>query len=84
MSALVQPISETDSLALLRQRMIREVEIFLEGRIAPDGHDAGQRMIPTRTASSSRPADASASWYHNRLGRSSAAAAASAGEAGSC
>ena len=83
MSALVQPISETDALALLRQRMIRQLEIFLEGRIARDGRDAERRVIPTRTASPSRPVDAWASWYHNRLGRSSAAAA-SAGEAGSC
>ena len=81
MSALVQPISDADSLALLRQRMIREVEIFLETTIARGGNDAGWRMIPTQTASARLPVAGWASWYHTRLGRSSAA---SAGEAGSC
>ena len=80
MSALTQPISDVDSLALLRQRMIREVEIFLEGSIARGGSDRS-RMIPTQMASPNRPVAGWASWYHSRLNRSSAA---SAGEAGSC
>jgi hypothetical protein len=81
MSALVQPITDADSLALLRRRMIREVEIFLEGSIARGGNAAGWRMIPTQTASPRRPVAGWASWYHGRLNRSSAA---SSGEAESC
>jgi hypothetical protein len=49
MSVHVQPITPADSLARLRQRMIREVEIFLESGIARAAKDA-RRMIPTRTA----------------------------------
>jgi len=75
-SALVQPISEVDALAALRQRMIREVEIFLEWSIARGGSDAGR--IPTRTASPAGPARGGSSWYHDRS-RSS-----SVGENGPC
>jgi hypothetical protein len=81
MSALVQPISDAESLALLRRRMIREVEVFLEGSIARAGNAVGWRMIPTQTAPPRRPVAGWASWYHSRLDRSSAA---SVGEAGSC
>ena len=80
MSALVQPISEADALAILRRRMIREVEIFLEWSIARGGSD-GRRVIPTQTASPlTGPASGQVSWYHGRSSRSSAAP----GEAGSC
>ena len=81
MSAHVQPISEADSLALLRQRMIREVEIFLESSIARGG--SVRRIIPTRTSAPPPPARSASgwpSWYHARIHR----AAAAAGENESC
>jgi hypothetical protein len=84
MSAGVQPISEVDSLALLRQRMIREVEIFLEWSIARGGTEAGRRIPtgPTRStapgpASPARPVGGWASWYHGPR-------SCTAGEAGPC
>ena len=91
MSAHVLPTTHADSLGLLRLRMIREVEIFLEARIARGGGDDFGRMIPTRPtgaaphpAPPAPPAPAWASWYHGRLQRSSATAAAAAGENGPC
>jgi hypothetical protein len=85
MSALVQPITEADSLAVLRQRMIREVEIFLEWSIARGGNGDASR-IPTRMASpaaspAAGPASSQVSWYHGGSRRSSAAGA---GETGPC
>ena len=85
MSAPVQPINQADSIARLRQRMIREVEIFLEGSIGRAG-EQGRRMIPTRTRHASGSPSGWASWYHLRVHRGAAAAAAAttAGETGSC
>ena len=80
MSVVMQTISDADSLAVLRRRMIHEVEAFLEWSIARGGMDAGR--IPTRSASPSRsadPAGSRTSWYHDRSRRSS-----SVGEAGPC
>jgi hypothetical protein len=86
MSARVQTTVPIDSLARLRQRMIREVEIFLESSIARSGGSGDNaRRIPTRTASPTRPAGGWTSWYHGRIQRSSVAdAAAAAGETGPC
>ena len=79
------------SLDGLRERMIREVEIFLEGGIAR-GTAGRPRPIPTRpsaappapaaagAAAAGRPAPRWASWYHGRAARRLPAA----GETGPC
>ena len=88
-----QSIKQADSLAGLRRRMIREVEMFLEWSIALSENSA-RRIIPTKasppppppptTTPTARTAGGPASWYDGSRGRPWSAAAAGVPEAGSC